>query len=370
MKKLISACWIFFCAAFAIAFLISCFSAYIPATVFSPIPFFAFAFPFFLAFALLLSVLNFFIQRKLFFLLLCCLPFAVRNTINSFAFNFHTSFKIKKDSASGRIMTWNVHYFDNLWPKIDARSKVRKEMMQTIHSLNPDFICIQEYRDNSWAYLASPSKELDSLGYKFKYTSNDFLYKNNVETIVGGVAIFSKKPFLDSGKIVINTVPGRESLIYVDALLNGKRTRIFTTHLLSFSLFPDTANAVDERSNIYHKTFHRKHNIEYRLRATEAVHERQAILIKNEMAKSPYPAIFCADMNTTPASYTYRIIKGNLQDAHLKKGSCIGAAFYNLLPTLRIDVCFADERLKILQCTVEKKKHSDHYPVITDLSYR
>jgi len=113
-----------------------------------------------------------------------------------------------------------------------------------------------------------------------------------VEIIVGGVAIFSKNPFLDSGKILINTTPGRESLIYVDAPVNGKRTRIFTTHLLSFSLFPDTANAGDERSNIYHKTFHRKHRIEYQLRATEAVHERQAMLIKNEMAKKPIPGYF------------------------------------------------------------------------------
>ena len=75
-------------------------------------------------------------------------------------------------------------------------------------------------------------------------------------------------------------------------------------------------------------------------------------------------------MNTTPCSYNYRILKNNLQDAFLAKGSGIGATFYKILPTLRIDVFLADRALKIDQCAVMQRKLSDHYPIITDISWK
>jgi len=63
-------------------------------------------------------------------------------------------------------------------------------------------------------------------------------------------------------------------------------------------------------------------------------------------------------------------LKGeNLQDAFLVKGSGIGNTFYKLGPTLRIDVCFANTSLKVLQFIREKKDLSDHYPVIIGIRW-
>ena len=59
-----------------------------------------------------------------------------------------------------------------------------------------------------------------------------------------------------------------------------------------------------------------------------------------------------------------------MQDAFLEKGFGFGGTFYKILPTLRIDYCFADKRLQVVQCKVETQKLSDHYPVITDFQWR
>ena len=85
---------------------------------------------------------------------------------------------------------------------------------------------------------------------------------------------------------------------------------------------------------------------------------------------SPYPVVYCGDINTTPCSYNYRILKDNLQDAFLAKGFGLGATFYKILPTLRIDVFLADPVFKINQCTVVQRKLSDHYPIVTDISWK
>ncbi len=71
-----------------------------------------------------------------------------------------------------------------------------------------------------------------------------------------------------------------------------------------------------------------------------------------------------------PTSYTYRILRGERQDAFLKKGNGIGNTFYKVAPTLRIDVCFADKALDVLQCEVAKQKLSDHYAVVTDVCWK
>ena len=48
-------------------------------------------------------------------------------------------------------------------------------------------------------------------------------------------------------------------------------------------------------------------------------------------------------------SYTYFTVRGDMQDAFLKKGFGIGRTFSALSPTLRIDYIFADKNFKINQ---------------------
>jgi endonuclease/exonuclease/phosphatase (EEP) superfamily protein YafD len=184
-----------------------------------------------------------------------------------------------------------------------------------------------------------------------------------------GVSLFSKLPFIDSARININPEQNENS-VYADILFNNRPLRIFTARLQSFELYTDTAEGNYNDDNIYEITYKRRKATQYKIRETEVKHQKEVSVIRKAIDDSPYPVTYCGDLNTTPASYNYRYLRGkNLQDAFLVKGSGIGNTFYKLGPTLRIDVCFADTSLQVLQCTREKKELSDHYPVITDIKW-
>src|SRR5439155_25208949 len=133
-----------------------------------------------------------------------------------------------------------------------------------------------------------------------------------------------------------------ENFVYTDLSLKNKRLRIFTAHLQSFALYEDTAEE-NEDENIYEITYKRREATAYKIRETEIKHQQEVTVIRRLIDESPYPVVYCGDLNTTPASYNYRYLKGkNLQDAFLVKGSGIGNTFYKIGSMLRIDVCFAD----------------------------
>jgi endonuclease/exonuclease/phosphatase family metal-dependent hydrolase len=104
-----------------------------------------------------------------------------------------------------------------------------------------------------------------------------------------------------------------------------------------------------------------------KLRNAMNLRSSQADVARKILDDSPYPVVFCADLNDTPNSYTYFTIRGNMQDAFLKKGFGIGRTFSSLSPTLRIDYIFADNQFRINQFTRVAKNLSDHFMIIADL---
>ena len=297
-------------------------------------------------------------------MLVCLLPGSV-NLLHTVAFNLPQKAGDKQNDSVLRIMTWNVQDFVNLTKKSDVRAK----MLHIIAQKKPDILCLQEFTDIEGSKRkVSVRKELDSLGYAYCFFSNDqVIVKKNDAVTIRGSAIFSKHPFTDSGRINIRNDDKYENLIYAGINVNGKSLRIYTTHLASFELYGDTTNV---NKDVYEITYDRKRAIQYKLREIEQLHQEEAKIIHREMSKTSLPVVYCGDMNAVPSSYTYHLLKNNLQDAFLEKGAGIGATFYKILPMLRIDYCLADKRLKIISCTVIDQKLSDHYPVITDMQWK
>ncbi len=365
MKSLTGLIFKLLCFFFFTAFLISCFTQYISPSKFSYVTIFCLAFPYLFLVMVIFMAVCFFVNRRLAFLSLICLFPGYKNVQSTIAFNFSSAWHIQKEDSSLRIMTWNVQDFVNLL----EGSEVRAKMLHVISGNNPDILCLQEFMEVEGArWRVSVRKELDSLGYKFCYLSKDQSWSSAVErSTIRGTAIFSKEPFNDTCRFNIRNDFMHENAIYATFMFNNKPLRIYTTHLASFQFYRDTVN---EKKDIYQITYDRKRAIQYKLRETEQLHERQVKTLIDSMAKSPYPVIYCSDMNTTPCSYNYRVLKNDFQDAFLTKGSGIGATFYKILPTLRIDVFLADKAFNINQCTVIRQKLSDHYPIITDISWK
>jgi len=366
MKKNLKSLWTIFCIALLFLFIISCFSAFIAPSLFSYITLFTLAFPYLFLLSLIAAIISLYINKKLGISILVCMPPALFNLSHTIAFNFPKKFSDKKDEKTFRIMTWNVQDFVNLSPQSDVRSK----MLTIIHQKNPDVLCIQELTNvEGGRWRISVRHELDSLGYNNYFFSKDWVTTNKHDALVTrGVAIFSKTPITDSGRVQISRERGiKENLIYINTEFNKRLLRIYTAHLASYQLYGDTDNV---RKDIYEITYNRKKDIQYKLREVEQLHQREAEIINDTVSKAVFPVVYCGDMNTTPCSYTYRLLRNGFNDAFLEEGSGIGATFYKILPLLRIDYCLVDKRLKVTNCTVIKQKLSDHYPVITDIKWK
>ena len=96
----------------------------------------------------------------------------------------------------------------------------------------------------------------------------------------------------------------------------------------------------------------------------------QTDIIRQVLGDSPYPVVFCADLNDIPNSYTYFKVKGRMQDAFLKKGFGIGRTFSAISPTLRIDYIFADDHFRIDQFKRIVRNYSDHYMLVADIELK
>jgi endonuclease/exonuclease/phosphatase family metal-dependent hydrolase len=93
----------------------------------------------------------------------------------------------------------------------------------------------------------------------------------------------------------------------------------------------------------------------------------QADMVQQAIAESPYPVVICGDFNDVPNSYTYFNIRGDMQDAFLKRDFGVGRTFISLAPTLRIDYILADKQFEIRQFDMVDEALSDHIMLLADI---
>jgi len=372
MRKIVKAAWIVISCTIIAVYFLSCLTPFISPQKISFLSLLAILFPYIFIVALLCCIIFFLFNKRIAVIaLLLVFVAGFKNLHNTVA--LHTAnWQMPKSDSALRVMTWNVEGFVHLFAENDPHAQTRLNMLAAIDHYKPDILCVQELIsvDNGIRRL-SIRKELDSLGYTYSFISNDTVIEraSSRGTIITakGAAFFARHPFIDSGRVNIIGGERGENMIYADINFNNRLVRLFTAHLRSYDIYLDTTN---EDANIYKITYQRKRSAQYKIRRVEMAHAQEVGIIRSVINKSPHPVIYCGDINSTPASYTYNTLRGNLQDAFLEKGSGIGATFYKLLNTLRIDVCLPDDKFKVLQCTVPSLKLSDHYPVITDVIWR
>ena len=93
----------------------------------------------------------------------------------------------------------------------------------------------------------------------------------------------------------------------------------------------------------------------------------QANLIKESMAQTSHKKIVVGDFNNTQYSNIYHIIKGDMNDTYMEKGSGFGRTYDLLGFPLRIDYIFADSDFEVISHQNFNEKLSDHYPVMSTL---
>lgn len=293
------------------------------------------------------------------------------NNIHAFlAFHVGSGFKNEKQTGALRVLTWNVRGWDEFITAKAGASGHRKKMMKFLQQQNADVMCFQEFFESH-----DPKELLDNivyiqkqLNYPYYFFSHDYhRYDGLLET---GVIIFSRYPIINTIQQKFKkaaNIRATESLIGADVDVNGKTVRIFTTHLQSVLFRSKDFRDIEIIKNAEDSMLEASKSIVKKLRRAYSFRGSQADLVRQELDTSAHANILCGDFNDVPNSYTYFHIRGNMQDAFIKKGFGIGRSYVNLSPTLRIDYIMASPEIMVLQCKRFDLPYSDHHPVVADL---
>lgn len=316
-------------------------------------------------------------KKRIWWLLLLLLP-ACKNIGLTFAFH-PQQWQMKKNTAALRIMTWNVREFADSIKQADLAIR---RTIEGITEYHPDIVCMQLHYDSVTlqdGQRLSVIKIMDSLGYPYHRSFYDTYMANGKEhSYTRSAAIYSRLPIDSSGSAATVATPEnvsefqhyRGKVGFVDVKWQNKPLRLYTARWQSRYLY---FNSDYRDRRLKQRVYNRFKYITEAYPSIEEIHQKEAAIIRQEMDKSPYPFIFCGDMNGLSTSYNCEYLKGeNLQDAFIKGGWGIGATYTydRFTPILRIDVCLPDKKFKVLQATVAEKSIAGHYPLISDIDWK
>lgn len=350
-------------------FVLACCNAFLPPQNFWFISLLGLTFPFLLVLIVAFLLLWIVFKSKWAFLPLACLIFGYTNIRALIGFNYATKYTQEKPKGAIRVLSWNVSWFDEQKRAIKNRVTYRKDILEFIDKMKPDVLCFQEYVEPNTRFRTYNNRnDITNLGYPYSMVVTDYSgWKNSWQT---GIAIFSKYPIIDSLHTRYSgprNFRADESLIATDIDYNGKKIRIFTTHLQSFLLKPNDYRNLEIIKSASDSMIDASKSIVRKLAQAYRFRGQQVNIVKQYLDASPYPTIICGDFNDIPNSYTYFTIKANRQDAFREAGQGIGRTFSNIAPTLRIDYIMPDKRFDVLQYFRYLLPYSEHYPVIADL---
>jgi endonuclease/exonuclease/phosphatase family metal-dependent hydrolase len=324
-----------------------------------------------LLFIIITGFLIYWMIRKSKWALICIITLLLswKQVFVLFSFHLPEKFKVYKAPDTVRILTWNL----SSWGESN-RSKNKNnmsEMIDLIKNINADVLCFQEFlyfKDKM--YQDSVITVLKESGYLYGYfAKTNYTKRIYKSTRLTAVAILSKYPITDTAQFYFSEDDFSEPPIYADIKINNQPIRVFTTHLQSVRFENNDFEALHKLKEPYNASVTQSRAMAGKLKYAYKNRGDQAEILKRKINESPYPAIVCGDFNDVPNSYTYFTVKGDLQDAFLKKGSGFGRTFRFISPTLRIDYILADKKFNVTQFNKIEVPYSDHYPIVADLNF-
>lgn len=346
-----------------VALLTSLISKYISPQLFWIIAFFGLAFPY-LVILNMLFVIYWVVQfRRL------ALLSGLTIVLSFFTLRGYVQFSFSSKSSNNdiKVTSYNSMLFDLYnWSK---NKQSRQNILSSLQETNPDILCLQEfYNSNREDGLHNIDTVVNALNTKYhhvEYTS--IAYGHNHF----GIATFSKYPIINKGKIVFNT-RSNNICIYTDLLINQDTVRVYNMHLQSISFtkkdykfiddVQDDDDAQDELEN--------SKNILRLLKRAFVKRAEQAEKVASSVKSCRYKVILCGDFNDTPASYSYRIIRGDLNDTFLEKGNGLGKTYAGKFPQFRIDYIMHSNDFKCTKFSRYEETYTDHYPITAYLNVK
>lgn len=267
---------------------------------------------------------------------------------------------VKNQDDHLRVMTYNVHQFKRYGQNNDESTK--NQIIQIIKDQNPDVISFQEFYTRprgKFDIIDSLKKEL---GFRYLYYLPSV--KNDYES--AGLAIFSKYPIKNKGKILFDQyLRGNES-IYVDVLFKSRIIRVYNVHLQSISFEKQDYDYLEKVQKMTAEKAAAK-RIVYMLKSAFQKRSHQVDIVKQHLDLCQVPYVIMGDFNDTPASYAVTQITSALNNAFTKKGSGWGKTYNGKFPNFQIDYIACTKKIEVVNYHITKALLSDHFPVRSDL---
>ncbi|MDP4284422.1 MAG: endonuclease/exonuclease/phosphatase family protein [Bacteroidota bacterium] len=324
-------------------------------------------FPFLVSGLIIFIIILIFLKSKWGWISLVALLMGFQQILVVFSFNLPKTFKQDKKPNTLRVIQWNVTSWDEGNKKAFGGNSFRLPMLELVKKQNADILCFEEFFEpKDTGYFKPNISAIIQMGFPYYYFVRLSTDEDEHQT---GTAIFSRYPIIDSSSFSYKRNYTGEHLLYIDIKIKDKIFRIFATHLQPV-YFDESEYHISNWMNSAKETdFGYTSSLLTRFKRGYEFRYNQADFTGKKIAESPYPSIVCGDFNDVPNSSSYFLVKGNLQDPFLKKGSGFGRTIPFISSTLRIDYIFADKKFKAKQFQVIHVPYSNHYPIETDLAY-
>jgi endonuclease/exonuclease/phosphatase family metal-dependent hydrolase len=260
-----------------------------------------------------------------------------------------------------KVMSWNVRLFDLYnW---SHNKETRDSIFSILHREDTDILCLQEFfHSPDERFFRTKDALMKDLRYRWVHDS--YSAKARLEQHFG-IATFSVHPIVDRGTITFPENPSNQC-IWSDIAIGKDTIRVYNAHLASYhfgdsdyrfidGLDTDTDSETLKRGGLRILKLLRRG---FLLRADEV--ER----IADHMRSSPYPVVYCGDMNDVPMSYSYRTLRNDRRDAFRESGRGTGGTYIGKLPNLRIDHILHDNAIESWEFRTLPEELSDHRAVI------
>ncbi|MBL4560246.1 MAG: endonuclease/exonuclease/phosphatase family protein [Labilibaculum sp.] len=354
MKNFLHKSLVIFSLIFSGSILFSYLAAHINPDNFWMPAFWGLAYPYLLVINILF-VIYWMIRRRWSFLIpLIAILIGYQSFSNFIQFNF--SGKSENTENSIGILSYNVRSFDIYeWTK---DPKTPEKIVQLTKDLGAEIICFQEFRTTKSGLLS------------IKNLKKELAAKNSIRSKHGtGVSIFSRYPITHHGEISFEK-GNLCSAIFADLQIGKKTLRVYNLHLESNRFVGENYKFINKKEfNGDEKELNALKDISFRLRHAFIRRAKQAQIIRAHIDKSPHPTIVCGDFNDTPQSFTYNTLRDDFNDCFIDKGFGISTTYAGDFPSFRIDYILHDKHTKCNEYQRIKKQLSDHFPILSKLSF-
>ena len=305
---------------------------------------------------------SFFIDRRIFIITMIYMLAGTPMMFRHVNLSIKRSCTEKKDLF--KIMSYNVQGFDGV--KGQNQYEAQKSIHALINKHSPDILCLQEYAMKGMKHAPFYKNLNETLQQNFLQLSD---YKASELSTQRILVTASKHNIVDQG--IIYSPDNEIFAIYSDIELRNDTVRVFNVHLQSVKLIQERVLLKPERKQILNRNiFSKLLSSVKKLKKAFYIRSSQALILAEAIKRSPHPVMVAGDFNDTPSSFAYKTISKTLHDASLLRVNGIKPTYAESYYPLIIDYILADRRLNTCNYSRLCVPLSDHYPIITDFSFR